>query len=202
MASTHSQRRIQDAAVRLFAEPREELNISELAQYAGVARGTVYAYVNELDSLFEHTAKQLAQELLLQINKAMGSIEDPARRVAHGIRVFIQRAHESPDWGRFMCRHGLSSHQLESLWRAQPMKDLKAGLEAGRFTLEPSSLKSATAMLAGSVIAAMNLVIAGHKGWREASQETSVWVLRSLGLDENESKRIANTLETEWGNKQ
>jgi hypothetical protein len=82
------------------------------------------------------------------------------------------------------------------------MKDLQAGLEAGRFTLEPSSLKSATAMLAGSVIAAMNLVIAGHKGWREASQETSVWVLRSLGLDENESKRIANTLETEWGNNQ
>ena len=199
MATPHSQRRIQSAAVKLFAEPREELNISELAQFAGVARGTVYAYVNELDSLFEHTAKQLAQELHERIQAELQPIEDPARRVAHGIRVFIQQAHESPDWGRFMCRHGLSNHQLESLWRAQPMKDLQAGVDAGRFALDPSSLKSATAMLAGAVIAAMNLVIAGHRGWREASQETSLWVLRSLGLDENEARGIANALQTQKG---
>ena len=185
------QKRIHEAAVRLFAEHgSDRVNVRDLAEAAGVARGTVYNNVSSVDTLFEEIAGQLAGEMHERIRLAFGSTEDPAQRLATGIRLFMRHAHDDPNWGRFMCRFGLTAAQLREVWYGQPMKDLVAGVETRRYTVEREQLTTATAMIAGSVFSACLLVQQGYRGWREAGCETAELVLRALGVDVQEARTL------------
>ena len=73
------QRRIHEAAVRLFAEHgSERINVRDLAEAAGVARGTIYNNVSSVDTLFEEIAGQLSAEMHERIRLAFGTTTDPA----------------------------------------------------------------------------------------------------------------------------
>ena len=57
---TAAETRIHDAALRIFAEKGvTQLTVSELAEEAGVARGTVYNNLGSTDALFEEVAAGL-----------------------------------------------------------------------------------------------------------------------------------------------
>ena len=88
-------KRIHKAALRLFAERGvTQVNVSDLAEAASVARGTIYNNLASTDLLFEEVASQLETEMLARTAMSFESIEDPAERLANGIRLFIRRAHE------------------------------------------------------------------------------------------------------------
>lgn len=60
---TPAQRRLYGAALPLFAERgTTQVNVSEMAQAAGVARGTVYDNLSDLDGLLFEVAAQLGNE--------------------------------------------------------------------------------------------------------------------------------------------
>lgn len=186
--------RIHDAAIRLFAQHgSERLNVSDLAEAAGVARGTIYNNVSSVDSLFEEIAGQLSAVMHERVRLAFGSTTDPAQRLATGVRLFLRQAHDDPHWARFMCRFGETTAQLREVWQGQPMKDLIAGIETGRFSISREQLPVATAMLAGSVFGACLLVLEGYRGWREAGLESAELVLRALGVEPGEARRLAST---------
>ena len=185
-------KRIHRAALGLFAEKGAvQVNVSELAQAADVARGTIYNNLNSTDLLFEQVASQLEAEMHQRIAKSFATVADPAQRMANGIRFFIRRAHEEPDWGRFFVRFAFSSLALRSLWTGQPALDLQAGLEQRRYTFPPEQLASALAMASGSVLAAMVLVQEGHKTWREAGSDTAELVLKALGIASAEARSLS-----------
>ena len=192
MASPNSQKRIHAAAIRLFAETgAQKFSISDLAEQAGVARGTVYAYLDQTPNLFERTAERLAHDLHLRIAKGAAKIEDPAHKVALGIFHFMYQAHANPDWGRFLCQFGFSAQQLAQLWHAQPMRDVNLGVVTGRFDLQDTQIRTAVTLLASAVIGAIHVVLSGHKGWREAYTEVTELVLKSFGLPALEARAIA-----------
>jgi len=187
------QRRIQDAAMRLFAQRgSNRISVRDLAEAAGVARGTIYNNVSSIDTLFEEIARQMASEMHERIRLAFGSTEDPAQRLATGIRLFVRHSQDEPQWGRFMCRFGQTTAQLREVWYGQPMKDLVAGIDSGRYSIAKEKLTTATAMIAGSVLAACLLVQEGFRGWREAGSEAAELILRALGIGEKEAQTIAN----------
>lgn len=192
MPSNPVQRRIQEAALRLYAESGgTRLTVRDLAQAAGVARGTIYNNVASVDTLFEDLAARLAADMHERVSRSFGAVDDPAARLATGVRQFIRRAHEEPAWGRFMCRFGSSAGQLREIWYAQPMRDLQQGIESGRYAIQPGQLVTVTALLAGSVLAATLLVLDGYRGWREAGSETAELVLRALGIPPDEARSLA-----------
>ncbi|SMD06350.1 transcriptional regulator, TetR family [Fulvimarina manganoxydans] len=190
-AST-AQARINQAAMRLFAEKGgNQINVSELAQAAGVARGTIYNNGVEPDRLFEEVVAGLASEMHARIALASQDIADPAIAVANGIRHFVRRAHEDPVWGRFILRFAFSSNLLRTMFESQPSVDLMKGLKAGRFQFQPDQASSVLAMIGGTGVAAMLLVLDGHKTWREAGSNAAELVLRALGLEAAEARAIA-----------
>ncbi len=187
------QRRIHEAAVRLFAQHgSERINVRDLAEAAGVARGTIYNNVSSVDTLFEEIAGQLSAEMHERIRLAFGTTTDPAQRLATGVRLFLRHAHDDPHWARFMSRFGQTTAQLREVWQGQPMKDLLAGIESGRYSIAREQLTTATAMLAGSVLGACLLVQEGYRGWREAGMETAELVLRAFGIEAEEARRLAS----------
>jgi AcrR family transcriptional regulator len=186
------QRRIHAAAQRFFAETgATRINVSELAAAAGMARGTIYANVPDLDSLFEIVAAQLVAEMVGRVDVGLAGVDDPARRLSIGIRQYVRRAHEDPPWGRFMSRFGLSLSTMLAVRDGNPAIDLQAGIASGRYRVVPEQLTAVIAMISGSTLAAMLPVLEGHRTWRDVGSDTVELVLLALGLPRREAKSLA-----------
>ncbi|WP_210251815.1 TetR/AcrR family transcriptional regulator [Rhizobium rhizogenes] len=179
--------------MRIFAERgTTQINLSELAQVAGVARGTVYNNLKAPEGLFEEVAANLVTEMHRRASASFAGIDDPAVRLAVGIRLFIRRAHEEPHWGRFIVRFAYSNMTMQGIWAGPPAMDLQEGLRTGRYSFDPGKFVSVLAAVAGSCLSAIFLVLEGHKTWREAGSDTAEFALRGLGLPAEEAAAIAN----------
>lgn len=189
-----SQARINQAAMRLFAEKgTAHVSISELAQAAGVARGTIYNNYPAPEALFEEVAARLAAEMHNRIAASAEGESDPVTRLANGIRFFVKQAHDEPQWGRFILRFAFYNKTLQDVWQGQPAKDLMSGLESGRYRFLPEQAPSVLGMIAGTALSAMFIVLQGYKTWREAGSDAAEYILRALGIDAEEARRIVNT---------
>jgi AcrR family transcriptional regulator len=189
---TQARRRIHAAAMKLFAESGvTKVSISELATAAGMARGTIYSHVPDVDRLFEDVAGQLAHEMTERVVAGFAGISDPAQRLAIGVRQYIRRAHEEPLWGRFMSRFGLSPAVMQSVMSSAALSDFEAGIASGRYRGTPAQIPAMVALLAGSTLAAMLPVLDGHGTWREVGSDTAELLLRALGVEAEEARRLA-----------
>ena len=185
--------RIHLAALQLFTHTGEiDISVSELAQAAGVARGTIYNNLGSTKDLFAKIAARLSVEMTSRITTSLAGVEDPAMRLAIGIRLFVRRAHDEPAWGRFVNRYGLSSDSLKALWDGPTMDDVVRGIAAGRFTISEAQISSAMVMIGGSVLGAILLVLDGKSTWREASDGVATLVLVALGLSHEDAKNLAS----------
>lgn len=186
------QRRIHQAALRLFAERGAiDLSISDLALEAGVARGTIYNNVPSMEQLFEAVAAHLAAEMHERVRRSFETLVDPAHRLANGIRFFIRRAHEEPQWGTFIHRFAMSNASLREMFTSQATKDLLDGLASGRYSFRQDQLLSVITLISSTALGAMFLVLEGHKTWRDAGTDTAEFVLRALGVPADEAGRLA-----------
>ena len=191
---SQARRRIHAAAMKLFAERGvTKLNISDLASAAGMARGTIYSHVSDVDGLFEEVAAQLAREMTERVVAGFAGIDDPAQRLAIGVRQYIRRAHEEPLWGRFMSRFGLSPALTQALLSTDPVADLQAGIQSGRYRIGLEQLPAMVGLLAGGTLAAMLPVLDGRSTWRDAGSDTVELLLVALGLERDAARTLARS---------
>lgn len=186
--------RIYQTALRLFAaNGGSEITVSELAQAAGIARGTVYNNIDAPENLFGEVAAALAHEMIWRVEATMQDIDDPAQRLATGLRLFIRRAHDDQDWARFLIRFALSEGALRSMMREPPAHDIAHAIELGRFKTEPSKIPALVSLMTGGLLGAMNAVVAGDQTWREAGESAAELFLRAAGATAAESRRLSKT---------
>lgn len=191
-AMSAAQRRIHLAALRLFSDKgTSEVSVSELAEAAGVARGTIYNNLDSTEHLFERVASQLSDEMNQRVVASYAGILDPALRLSTGIRLYVRRAHEEPHWGRFMTHFSFRSESLAAFWQGPAVKDVLLGLEQGRYTFKAEQLHSAIGLIAGTTLSAILLVLEGLRTWRDAGSDASELVLRALGVNAEAAKHLA-----------
>lgn len=184
--------RIHTAAMRLFAQKgSSDIAVSELAQAAGVARGTIYNHGSDGPALFEEVAEQLVAEMSARMALLFDDIDDMAVRMAMGVRFYVRRAHEEPDWGRFVTRFAYSSPPLQRMWEGGAGDNLRRGIEQRRYPLRRSQLRAALGMIVGGVLSAMADVQQGEATWRSAGADTAELLLAALGIERGEARRIA-----------
>ena len=187
-----ARQRIHAAAMKLFTERAvTKVNISELAAAAGMARGTIYSHVPDVECLFEEVAAGLAHEMIERVSAGFAGVDDPAARLSIGVRQYIRRAHEEPPWGRFMSRFGLSPALLNALLESDPLTDLQAGVDSGRYRIDRAQLPAMVGLLAGGTLAAMLPVLDGHATWRDIGSDTAELMLVALGVDRTQARAIA-----------
>jgi AcrR family transcriptional regulator len=184
--------RIQRAAFRLFAQNGGgAITVSDLAEAAGIARGTIYNNVENPENLFAEVATSLSHEMIGRIEATMCGVADPVERLAMGTRLFIRRAHEEPDWGRFLVRFALNAESLQSMLGGPPARDIAEAVRLGRFKATNDKIAALATMLTGSTLAAMNAVIGGNQTWRNAGTNSAELFLRAGGIAAAEAHRIA-----------
>lgn len=193
-SSSAAQRRIYQAALRLFGEKGiQHVSVKELAEQAGVARGTIYNHVDSIEALFEDVAQTLSAEMNQRLMLSFRDIADPDLRLSIGIRLYIKRAHEDPEWGLFISRFGFHSSALRQLGASHPIKILMDGIQSKRYNLNIDQLSSCIAMLTSSVLGAMYLVRDGIRTWRDAGTDCAELVLRALGVPAQQAHQLATT---------
>lgn len=184
--------KIYEAALRLFAENGgSEINVSDLAEAAGIARGTIYNNIKDPENLFGEVASSLSLEMVARVEATIGDVADPIERLALGIRLFVRRAHEERDWGKFLVRFAMNNALLRGLTHEPPARDVMRAIESGRFKVDPARAPALVSVLTGSTLAAMNAVITGEQTWRDAGSGTAELFLRAGGLPVAEARRIA-----------
>lgn len=184
--------KIHAAAARLFTERgAREVSVSDLADAAGVARGTIYNNIPEPEALFDQVAATLLHDMHVRVSDSMRDVIDPAARLATGIRLFIRHAHDEPSWGRFLVRFGVGDDTLRHMLDEPPSVDITHGVQAGRFRIALGQLPSVLSLVGGATLAAMQAVQSGRQTWRTAGEEVAELVLRALGLPDAEARAIA-----------
>jgi AcrR family transcriptional regulator len=181
--------------VRLFAaRGSTNVTMSELAEEAGVARGTLYRNVQSIEHLFEQARAQLAFDLHDTNARAMDAHRDfdPPLRLATAIRMTVRRAHDDPAMGRFLVQFGLTDESLREALVGPPMRDIEEGIRTGRYTVAPEMAISLMSLVIGTVVSAMWMVLEGHQTWREAGTGAGELVLRALGVAPEEAARLAS----------
>jgi AcrR family transcriptional regulator len=184
--------KIYNAALRLFAESGgSAITVSDLADAAGIARGTIYNNVTEPKNLLGEVAAALSQEMLLRTEATMQGFTDPAERIATGLRLFVRRAHEEQNWGCFLVQFTLGHTTLRGAMREPPSRDVALAIGSGRFKITLPQIPAFVAMLTGTTIAAMNTVIRGEQTWPDAGSNAAELLLRAAGIPAAEARRIA-----------
>jgi AcrR family transcriptional regulator len=184
--------RINDAALRLFAERgTARVTVKDLASYAGVARGTVYAHAPSPEALFGEVAAGLSAEMNARVSRTFETLDDPVARLAFGIRAYVRRAHEESAWGRFMVAFAHQAPALQEFWNGAPMQDVLAARGRGRFAFDLAQRASVLTMVCGTTLGALRLVLDGHETWRSAGSAAAEFVLRALGIAPAEARAYA-----------
>jgi AcrR family transcriptional regulator len=184
--------RIYGAAIRLFAERGADgLTVSELAEAAGIARGTIYNNIRKPENLFGEVANALAAEMIQRTEAAMEDLHDPPARIATGLRLFVRRAHEEKDWGRFLVRFGLAHSALQNLMAGPPARDIASAIRQARFKADASSVPALVTLLNGATMASMHAVLEGEQTWREAGSVTAELFLCAGGVARREARSLS-----------
>ena len=191
-SSSLTRRRIEQAAMELFAHRGiEALNVSELAQTANMARGTVYNNIDAPEKLLESIAARLGIEMHERVVASYAETDDAAVKLAIGIRQFVRRAHDEPSWGRFVVRFSFNHESSDGMLANAPADDLLAGLKAGRYSFDTDEFMAVISMISGTTLASMFSVLEGYVAWRDAGQSAAALVLRGLGVEAREARTIS-----------
>ena len=191
-AVTSTDQRINAAAVRLFTEKgATQVTISELANEARVARGTLYRNIDSIEQIFDKVVAAFNAEMHERVSRTFVGIDDAAVRLANGVRLWVRYAHENPAMGRFAVRFALTEQSLRALFTGPPMRDVSEGAAAGRYHVNESMTPSIASLVIGATVSAMWMVLDGHQTWREAGSSTAELLLRALGIHPAEAHEIS-----------
>ena len=80
--SKPAQKRLREAALKMFAERGAEVSLSDLAQAAGVARGTIYNNSGSTAEVFAQVANQLVLDMHHRVVKSSGKDVDSVHHLA------------------------------------------------------------------------------------------------------------------------
>ena len=101
----------------------------------------------------------------------------------------MRLAWEEPQWAWLLVRLDVPYRVTDDVLGRPAMRDLRAGIAAGRFQVADPRL--ALRASGGALISVMHAVLLGELGER-ADSEHAEGVLRSFGLDRSEAAQIAD----------
>jgi AcrR family transcriptional regulator len=182
-----------DATLRVLARGNPgPISIQEVTSEAGLANGTFYNYFRTREELLEATVVPLTQRLVQRLNATSAGvgIDDPARRLAIGVRSFIDHAIADPDWATALLRMWGSNLSLPRRAGVAVLADLRAAQKRRRLRIPDEG--AALDLVQGTVIASMRSVIEGH-ATAERGTAIAALLLRAFGMSAREADALASS---------
>jgi AcrR family transcriptional regulator len=173
----------------VFAEHGFDARVIDLViRQAEVSRGTFYNHFNTIEELFTALAQAVSDEILMVVDPMVLRHDDPAIRLACGIRLSVALVRRHPILARFLVRGGVPALTVGSLTTETIPREVRAGITAGRFSVPHERL--GFDLVLGSVMAAFHTLLTMELP-EDYPQDLAQAVLQSLGVEPAEAHRCA-----------
>ena len=147
--------RLLDAALRLMSEKgMEGVAINDITEAADVGFGSFYNHFESKEAIYGALMDDAFEHFADAIDRLVEGVADPAEVIAISVRHTLRHALETPAWGRFMVREGLSTHTLTRGLGRRLLRDIQRGLDAGRLKTEDPMMTFIA--VAGTVMGAIS----------------------------------------------
>ncbi len=193
---TRGERRRLETHARLVAAARavfgrkgpEAATVAEITEEADVGLGTFYHHFESKEALLGSVASETAESMGRALDQATATISDPAEVMAACTRHVVRKIRSDPMWGWFVVRAGTSLPQFSIGLLQRNLRDLRRGIELGRFRV--SDVPTAHAALCGAVLGVLQAHLAGGLP-ADADVHLAAQILRMLDLPASEADEIA-----------
>ncbi|MEM1245358.1 MAG: helix-turn-helix domain-containing protein [Acidobacteriota bacterium] len=180
--------RIVEAAERLMRQHGvEAVTIQDITEAADIGHGTFYLYFKTKDQVLRPLIERLSEDVHAEVDRAAAGSRDPAERMALGLRILLRTIAEDPLWGWYASCSGTPFSRLVADMGAPPAEDMERGMETGRFHF--SNFQATSSFIDGALVGVVRSLTAGTQV-EEIADNTAELVLRVLGLDAEEARRI------------
>jgi AcrR family transcriptional regulator len=177
------------AAQRLIAEGKLNVPVLEITQAADVGMGSFYNHFDSKEQLFEAAVADVLDAHGALLDRLTASIEDPADTFATSFRLTGRLFRQRPQESEILLANGpalLSSHRGLA---PRALRDIKAGVAAGRFHIDDPEL--ALAMAGGALLGLGTLLREdAHRDGSSAADAITEKLLRLFGLSADEARAI------------
>lgn len=179
-----TRRQITAAALAVFAEKGLDAPVIEdFIRAAGVARGTFYNHFSDTAELLEEATKLLEDTVMRWTLASVNEIDDPALRLATGVRLWLRWAHQD----RIGCGFVVRSRFRGPLVERQLTADLQAGRAAGKFRF--ATVDTARDLVIGTILEAMSRMTRSRVS-RTFTDDVARLILQGLGTDKRTLDRF------------
>lgn len=185
--------RLVESAMLVFAEKGIGASvIQDVVLAAKVSQGTFYNYFRTNEELLIGIGEELNNELMSLIEAEVSQLDDPAQRMATGLRLYLHTARSFPLFARFVSTAGLNGVGPNSMIYEFLPPHIEKGIARGVFANLPIDV--ALDLIAGTSMAAIVRIVADATR-PEYPEQIVATILRGLGLTAGEaSHRVATPL--------
>lgn len=182
--------RLVESAMLVFAEKGVDASvIDDVLAAAQIARGTFYYYFRTNHELLIAAGEELINEMLGLIEAVVGDYEDPAKRIAVGLRLYFHTARKYPLFSKFVSRGGFQVNSPNSRFYDYLPPDIQAGMDAGRF--KKIRMEVALDLISGTSLIALFRMSASEV-LEDYPEQVVATILRGLGMKEGEATKLVS----------
>ena len=177
------------AAQRLIAEGRVNVPVLEITQAADVGMGSFYNHFDSKEQLFEAAIADVLDAHGAMLDRLTASIEDPAETFATSFRLTGRLFRQRPQESEILLANGPALLSSERGLAPRALRDIKAGVEAGRFHIDDPELALA---MAGGALLGLGKLLRDDPDRDDARAADAVTenVLRLFGLSADEARAV------------
>ncbi|MFJ3952403.1 TetR/AcrR family transcriptional regulator [Streptomyces sp. Je 1-4] len=184
------------AAVPLFAKKGiAGTSVLTVTKAAGVANGTFYHYFANKRELERAVAKVVIRDLTEQL-AAIQQAHGYGERIALGAIGAMRAVADEPELGAIMLQYLEERHDALDSPLVQPDDDVRAGVDAGEFTVD-CPIPFVASMLVATLAAGARDVINGADP-DAVGEALAVTHLRILGVPREQSSAVTNSARGFW----
>jgi AcrR family transcriptional regulator len=177
------------AGLRLLAQrPIDAIAIDEIVAEAGVGKGSFYNHFDDKAALAGAIAAAIRIETERAVAEANAGVEDPARRVARALCVYLGRAVADPRQATVMSRTPIWTEAASQLNRGV-LGDVSAGLLQGRFQIPTA--EAGVLLVLGVAHVALARILEEPSAAVTLGQQLCGLLLKGLGLPAAEAEAVS-----------
>ncbi len=180
------------AGRKLFAEqPVDAVAIDDIVRAADVAKGSFYNHFPDKDALVRSVTGEIRAGVERAVGRANAGVDDPARRVARALCVYIRYAIDDPVRASVLVRVYSGLTAMDAPLNSGLVQDVSGGLASGRFMVATVEAGVLLIMGVGTVSLIRTIPERTLATTVSFSQQMASLLLRGLGVSSLEAETIA-----------
>jgi AcrR family transcriptional regulator len=177
------------AAQRLIAEGKINVPVLEITKVADVGMGSFYNHFDSKEQLFEAAIADVLDAHGAMLDRLTESIDDPAETFATSFRLTGRLFRRRPQESEVLLANGPALLSADRGLAPRALRDIKVGVDTGRFKVDDPELALA---MAGGALLGLGKLLRDNPDRDDACAADSVTesVLRLLGLSAEEAHAV------------